>query len=162
MQTIFNGISHLSGILERIHCGKLFLVVDSSYPFLNIKESVDALPVTGKVMFSGFTPNPLYEQVFEGVELFKSTSCEAILAVGGGSAIDVAKCIKLAVLAEEGDKALIPPLVSQLLPIEGSRIPFMAIPTTAGTSRESTHNAVMYFEGTLSHQLYLRRNRQCV
>jgi alcohol dehydrogenase class IV len=147
MQTIFSGISHLSGILERTHCGKLFLVVDSSYPFLNIKEYVEALPVAGKVFFSGFTPNPLYEQVCKGVELFKTTSCDAILAVGGGSAIDVAKCIKLAVLAEEGDKALIPPLVSQLLPIEGSRIPFIAIPTTAGTGSESTHNAVMYYEG---------------
>lgn len=147
MQTIFDGISHLSGILERIHCGNLFLVVDSSYPFLNIKESVEALPVAGKVMFSGFTPNPLYEQVCKGIELFKTTSCDAILAVGGGSAIDVAKCIKLAVLAEEGDKALIPPLVSRLLPIEGSRIPFIAIPTTAGTGSESTHNAVMYYEG---------------
>lgn len=147
MQTILNGISHLSGILERIRCGKLFLVVDSSYPFLIIKESVDALPVARKVMFSDFTPNPLYEQVCKGVELFKTTSCDAILAVGGGSAIDVAKCIKLAVLAEEGDKALIPPLVSQLLPIEGSRIPFIAVPTTAGTGSESTHNAVMYYEG---------------
>ena len=146
MQTIFNGISHLSGILERIQCGKLFLVVDSSYPFLNIRESIEALPVAEKVMFSGFTPNPLYEQVCKGVELFKTTSCDAILAVGGGSAIDVAKCIKLAVLAEEGDKALIPPLVSQLLSIEGSRIPLIAIPTTAGTGSESTHNAVMYYE----------------
>ncbi len=147
MQTIFNGISHLSGILERIHSGKLFLVVDSSYPFLNIKESIEALPVAGKVLFSDFTPNPLYGQVCKGVELFKSTSCDAILAVGGGSAIDVAKCIKLAVLTEESDKALIPPLVSQHLPIEGSRIPFIAIPTTAGTGSESTHNAVMYYEG---------------
>ena len=147
MQTIFNGISHLSGILEMIHCRKLFLVVDSSYPFLSIKEYVGALPVAGKVFFSDFTPNPLYEQVCKGVEMFKTTSCDAILAVGGGSAIDVAKCIKLAVLAEEGDKALIPPLVSRLLPIEGSRIPFIAVPTTAGTGSESTHNAVMYYEG---------------
>lgn len=147
MQTVITGISSLPRILERIYCGKLFMVVDSSYPFLNIKESVEALPVAGKVMFSDFTPNPLYEQVCGGVERFKTTSCDAILAVGGGSAIDVAKCIKLAVLAEEGDKALIPPLVSRLLPIEGSRIPFIAVPTTAGTGSESTHNAVMYYEG---------------
>ena len=147
MHTIIHGISHFSGILERINCGKLFVVADSSYPFLNIKESIEALPVAGKVMFCDFTPNPLYEQVCKGIELFKTTSCDTILAVGGGSAIDVAKCIKLAVLAEEGDKAIIPPLVSRLLPIEGSRIPFIAIPTTAGTGSESTHNAVMYYEG---------------
>lgn len=147
MQTIIHGVSHLSGILERINCGKLFVVADSSYPFLNIKDSIEALPVAGKVMFCDFTPNPLYEQVCKGIELFKSTSCDTLLAVGGGSAMDVAKCIKLAVLAEDGDKAIIPPLVSRLLPIDGSRIPIIAIPTTAGTGSESTHNAVMYYEG---------------
>ena len=82
-----------------------------------------------------------------GIELLKSSHCDTILAVGGGSAIDVAKCIKLAVLAEEGNAAIIPPLVSQRLPIDGAKIPFIAIPTTAGTGSESTHNAVMYYEG---------------
>lgn len=146
-QKIINGISQLPAILKEVGCEKLFLVVDSSYPFLNIKDAIEALPVKERVMFSDFTPNPLYEQVCKGIELLKSSNCEAILAVGGGSAIDVAKCIKLAVLADEGNAAIIPPLVSQRLPIDGTRIPFIAIPTTAGTGSESTHNAVMYFEG---------------
>ena len=125
----------------------MFLVIDSSYPFLNIKDAIEALPVEEKVKFSGFTPNPLYEQVCNGIELLKSSRCDTILAVGGGSAIDVAKCIKLAVLAKEGNASIIPPLVSQRLPIDGSKNPFIAIPTTAGTGSESTHNAVMYYEG---------------
>lgn len=69
------------------------------------------------------------------------------MTVGGGSAIDVAKCIKLAVLAKEGNASLIPPLVSTRVECDGSKIPFIAIPTTAGTGSESTHNAVMYYEG---------------
>ena len=125
----------------------MFLVIDSSYPFLNIKDAIESLPVEEKVKFSDFTPNPLYEQVCNGIELLKSSNCDTILAVGGGSAIDVAKCIKLAVLAEDGNAAIIPPLVSQRLPIDGAKIPFIAIPTTAGTGSESTHNAVMYYEG---------------
>ncbi len=147
MQRIVNGIASLPGILQHVGCERLFLVIDASYPFLNIKDTIEALPVAEKVKFSDFTPNPLYEQVCQGIDLFKSSGCDAILVVGGGSAIDVAKCIKLAVLAEEGKAALIPPLVSQRLPIDGSRIPFIAIPTTAGTGSESTHNAVMYYEG---------------
>lgn len=147
MQKIINGIAQLPDILQEVGCEKLFLVVDSSYPFLNIKDAIEALPVKERVMFSDFTPNPLYEQVCNGIELLKSSNCDTILAVGGGSAIDVAKCIKLAVLAEEGNAAIIPPLVSQRLPIDGSKIPFIAIPTTAGTGSESTHNAVMYYEG---------------
>ena len=147
MQQIINGIDKLSGILQEVGCRKLFLVIDSSYPFLNIKDAIEALPVEEKVKFSDFTPNPLYEQVCNGIDLLKSSHCDTILAVGGGSAIDVAKCIKLAVLAKEGNAAIIPPLVSQRLPIDGSKIPFIAIPTTAGTGSESTHNAVMYYEG---------------
>ncbi len=146
-QQIINGIEKLPDILREVGCERLFLVVDSSYPFLNIKEAVEALPVEERVLFSDFTPNPLYEQVCNGIDLLKSSNCDVILAVGGGSAIDVAKCIKLAVLAEEGNAAIIPPLVSQRLPIDGKKIPFIAIPTTAGTGSESTHNAVMYYEG---------------
>ena len=145
-QKIINGIAKLPEILKEVDCEKLFLVVDSSYPFLNIKDAIEALPVKERVMFSDFTPNPLYEQVCNGIELLKFSNCDTILAVGGGSAIDVAKCIKLAVLAEEGNAAIIPPLVSTRVACDCAKLPFIAIPTTAGTGSESTHNAVMYYE----------------
>lgn len=144
MQTILNGISHLEDVLER--ASKVFLVCDSSFPYLNIKANIEGVCVP-YVLFSDFTPNPLYEQVCKGIELFQATKCDTILAVGGGSAIDVAKCIKLAVLAKEGKEAIIPPLVNTRVKCDGSKIPFIAIPTTAGTGSESTHNAVMYYEG---------------
>lgn len=144
MQTIINGIEHLQETLAG--ATKVFVVCDSSFPFLNIKDDIENLEVP-HVMFSDFTPNPVYEDVCKGIDLFQITKCDSILAVGGGSAIDVAKCIKLAVLSEEGNAAIIPPLVSQQLPVDGSKIPFVAIPTTAGTGSESTHNAVMYYEG---------------
>ena len=147
MQKIINGIDKLPGILMEVGCKKLFLVVDSSYPFLNIKDAIESLPVEENVSFSDFTPNPLYEQVYKGIELLKNSDCDTILAVGGGSAIDVAKCIKLAVLANEGNDAIIPPIVNTRVECDGSRLPFIAIPTTAGTGSESTHNAVMYYEG---------------
>ena len=147
MQKIINGIAQLPATLKEVGCEKLFLVVDSSYPFLNIKDAIETLPVKERVMFSDFTPNPLYEQVCNGIELLKNANCDTILAVGGGSAIDVAKCIKLAVLAKEGNAAIIPPLVSTRVACDGSKLPFIAIPTTAGTGSESTHNAVMYYEG---------------
>ena len=146
-QKIINGIAQLPAILKEVGCEKLFLVVDSSYPFLNIKDAIEALPVKERVMFSDFTPNPLYEQVCNGIELLKTSNCDTILAVGGGSAIDVAKCVKLAVLAKEGNAAIIPPLVSTRVACDGKKLPFIAIPTTAGTGSESTHNAVMYYEG---------------
>ena len=68
-QKIINGLAQLPTILKEVGCKRLFLVVDSSYPFLNIKDAIEALPVKEKVMFSDFTPNPLYEQVCNGIEL---------------------------------------------------------------------------------------------
>lgn len=147
MQKIINGIDHLSGILQEVGCQKLFLVIDSSYPFLNIKDTIESLQVEEKIRFSDFTPNPLYEQVCKGIDLLKASKCDTILAVGGGSAIDVAKCIKLAVLAKEGNSAIIPPVVNTRVACDGKKLPLIAIPTTAGTGSESTHNAVMYYEG---------------
>lgn len=145
MHKVLKGIDNLKEVLVRFNCKKLFLVVDSSFPFLNIKEQIDSL-VIEKFFFSDFTPNPLYEQVVEGVKLLKDEKCNVILAVGGGSAIDVAKCIKLAVVSREGIDSLIPPLVSKMVEIpEFQVLPLITIPTTAGTGSESTHNAVMYY-----------------
>lgn len=146
-QHIIQGINELPQILKEVNSKKLLLVVDSSFSFLNIKDAIEELDVE-KVSFSNFTPNPLYEQVCKGIDLLKAEKCDAILAIGGGSAIDVAKCIKLAVLAQENNDAIIPPLVNTRVQIDGTLLPFIAVPTTAGTGSESTHNAVMYYEGS--------------
>lgn len=124
----------------------MFLVAGNSYNRLEIKQVVDSLGLE-ITWFSGFTPNPVFEEVCEGLKLLEQSNSDCILAVGGGSAMDVAKCIKLAYLAEEGLKTLIPPLVSIRVEIDGSKLPFIAIPTTAGSGSESSHNAVMYYEG---------------
>ena len=144
-QIILNGIESLADLLK--DSKKVFLVSDSSYQFLNIKDYIEGLDFP-HVMFSEFTPNPRYEEVCKGIDLFHITKCDTLLAVGGGSAIDVAKCIKLAVLAKEGNDAIVPPLVNTRVECDGSKLPFIAIPTTAGTGSESTHNAVMYYKGS--------------
>ena len=92
------------------------------------------------VKFNGFSPNPLYDEVCEGVKLFKKENCDAILAIGGGSAIDTAKCIKAFSQMSEDELYL-----KQAFP--ENKIPFIAIPTTAGTGSESTRYAVCYYQG---------------
>lgn len=146
-QIIIQGIDKLPQILKKIGSKKIFIVTGfHSYSSLNFKELIDSLDIE-KVFFTEFTSNPLYEQVCKGIDLFEAQRCDGILAIGGGSPMDVAKCIKVAVLAEEGKTAIIPPLVNTRINIDGTKIPFIAIPTTAGTGSESTHNAVMYYEG---------------
>lgn len=95
------------------------------------------------VQFRGFQPNPLYENVTDGIKVFRKNHCDGIIAVGGGSALDVAKCIKLyAGLEGDGEKG-------SFLITEGPclGIPFLAMPTTAGTGSEATKYAVIYYEG---------------
>lgn len=128
MQVILDGISSLSKAVKDLSCKKVLLVAGRSFESLGIRADVESLDVLEIVRFSGFTPNPLIEQAKDGIKLFKSSGCDSILAVGGGSAIDVAKCIKLGVLGKES-------------------VPFIAIPTTAGSGSESTHNAVVYKDG---------------
>ena len=122
---------------------KVLLVCDSSIRFMdrfNEKLSEITTPV---VRFSDFQPNPLYESVVEGVKLFRTEQCDSIMAVGGGSAMDVAKCIKLyAALPGEGENGAW--LAEKPVP---AGIPFLAMPTTAGTGSEATRYAVVYYDG---------------
>ena len=116
---------------------KIMLVKDQAFDFLDIAPFFNKYNC---VEFSGFTSNPLYEQVCEGVELYNRNACEIIVAVGGGSTIDVAKCIKLYCKMSPNMNYLDQKKVD-------TKIPLIAIPTTAGTGSESTRHAVIYFEG---------------
>ncbi len=142
-----NAIKNLTDVLNNLNVKKLLLVCDSSFDFLNIKEDILSLDVP-MAMFSDFTPNPLYEDVKKGVELFRNESCDVILAVGGGSSIDVAKCIKLFSKMDDSDIYL-----NQEFNDTG--VPLVAVPTTAGTGSESTRYAVIYYKGqkqSVTHQ----------
>jgi len=134
--------------LEGLHnllAGHRFLLVHGkSFDGLGISHVFDAFPHT---VFSGFSPNPLYEQVVEGVRIFNENSCDMIVVVGGGSAIDVAKCIKLYCRMDPSVNYL------QQIPCY-TNIPLIVIPTTAGTGSESTRHAVIYYNGvkqSISH-----------
>lgn len=95
------------------------------------------------VFFSNYQPNPLYENVQDGVKLFREKKCDAIIAVGGGSAIDVAKCIKLyGNLPGDGEEGAW--LTADYVE---NNVPFLAMPTTAGTGSEATRYAVIYYDG---------------
>lgn len=137
MQVILNGINNLGEALKG--SAKVLLVCDSSFPFLNIKDDIERVEVQ-HVMFDQFTPNPLYEDVCKGVDLLQETCCDTILAVGGGSSLDVAKCIKLYCKMDK-DKLYLEQ------EYKDTGIKLIAIPTTAGTGSESTRYAVIYYDG---------------
>ena len=122
------------------------LVCGKSINRQKINEYLEAAP--GKfgvriIRFSEFSPNPVYESVVEGVRVFRQENCDSIIAVGGGSAMDVAKCVKLySNMIGDGKNGEF--LQQQITPNE---IPFLAMPTTSGTGSEATRYAVIYFDG---------------
>lgn len=126
-------------ILSELQINKYMLVCGKSFDFSGAKEIIDAVDIP-YVRFDDFKPNPLYEDVIKGVESFIENKCEAIVAVGGGSSIDVAKCIKLFSGMNKKECFL-----HQIY--EDSKIPLIAVPTTAGTGSESTCYAVIYYQG---------------
>lgn len=134
-QTIIKGLEQIRPVLES---RKFLLVKDNAYDYLKIKDFFDVIP---HLEFSEFTPNPLYEQVCKGLELFNKEQCELIVAVGGGSTIDVAKCIKLFCRMDNRANFLKQEMFD-------SGITLIAVPTTAGTGSESTCHAVIYYKGS--------------
>ena len=122
---------------------RIFLVAGSSFPKLPIGEELQELFSELGISFyhfSDFRPNPRLEEVEEGIKAFSAFHGDSILAVGGGSALDTAKCIKLFTgLSKE--KSYLKQKFRE------NDIPLVVHPTTAGTGSESTPFAVIYQDG---------------
>lgn len=119
------------------------LVCGSSIRLLKVGkyfETVEARLGIRITYFSEFSPNPTYDSVVKGIRAFRENACDAVIAVGGGSAMDVAKCIKLWTTMKDDEcyleQAIIP-----------NDIKLWAVPTTAGTGSEATRFAVIYYQG---------------
>lgn len=108
---------------------RVFLVCGGSARRLAVGRHLEELEERGfaqTIRFSGFSPNPDQEDIEKGTFLFRDAGCGLIAAIGGGSAIDTAKCIRRGA---------------------GKDVPLLAVPTTAGSGSEATHFAVAYRQG---------------
>ncbi len=89
-------------------------------------------------VYGGVTPDPTDVNVEEGLAVFRSNGCDAVIAIGGGSSIDAGKGI--AVMATN-DGPLSEYAGYHHIPRPG--VPLFAIPTTAGTGSEMTRVTVI-------------------
>ncbi len=101
--------------------------------------SVTRFPIAGE---------PTLDAVRAGVALARAadTGTDAVVAVGGGSALDGGKAIA-ALAANPGDALDYLEVVGAGHPLERPPLPFFAVPTTAGTGSEVTRNAVLTVPG---------------
>jgi 4-hydroxybutyrate dehydrogenase len=94
-------------------------------------------------VYSGVHPNPIEQDVREAAALFQNKGCDGVIAIGGGSALDVGKAARLLAKRPKLDfsKFYDEPDWSGLAP-------FVAIPTTAGTGSEVGRSSVITLEST--------------
>jgi alcohol dehydrogenase class IV len=89
------------------------------------------------VLFDGVTENPLFSDVDQGAALYAREACDGVVALGGGSVLDVAKLIAL--LAHNPGSIADYAGVRNVAHVAGA--PLVAIPTTAGTGSEASPSA---------------------
>ncbi len=129
-------------ILKEKHLSKVLVVTDpglrQTTAFARLSEVLSAGGIS-VALYAETCANPTVENVEAAKSLFKSEQCQAIIAFGGGSAMDCAKAA--AALARA--KVLKLRHLAGLLKVWRSMPPFFAIPTTAGTGSEVTVTAVI-------------------
>ena len=91
-------------------------------------------------VYSNIKPNPTIENVQQGVEAFKKSGADYIIAIGGGSSMDTAKGI--GIIIANPDFADVRSLEG-VAPTKNKSVPIFAVPTTAGTAAEVTINYVI-------------------
>lgn len=89
---------------------------------------------------------PDVQTVQEGAELARRNDCDLVIGFGGGSAIDAGKAIA-ALATNPGNVVDYLEVVGRGLSLQQTPLPYMAIPTTAGTGSEVTRNAVIWDPG---------------
>lgn len=109
---------------------KPLLVCDSAFDGLFLKSFLESVAVKW-TQFRDFSPNPTLEQAQNGAEFLLEQDCDALLTVGGGSAMDVAKAIRYYAAQQDEARQETPPV-------------HIVLPTTAGTGSESTPFCALY------------------
>jgi alcohol dehydrogenase len=154
MQRVYRQLEHLA--LPTTSANQRVLVVadPQAYELTGARERLAPMLESAEAtVFSGVSPNPTLDDVQQAVSAFEATQPSAIVAIGGGSAIDLAKATSLfGAQPYSADSNHGAPCLSIEAAWHPRAIPLVAIPTTAGTGSEATHFAVVYREG-VKHSL---------
>ena len=91
-------------------------------------------------IYSEIKPNPTIDNVKHGVETFKKSGADYLIAIGGGSSMDTSKAIGIIIANPEYEDVR---SLEGVAPTKKPCVPIIAVPTTAGTAAEVTINYVI-------------------
>lgn len=145
-ETSYHGKGAIAEIATEIKARgfkKAFVCSDPDLIKFNVtKKVLDVLDNAGIAyeVYSNIKPNPTIQNVQTGVETYKKSGADCLVAVGGGSSIDTSKAIGIIVANPEFADVR---SLEGVAPTKNKCVPIIAVPTTAGTAAEVTINYVI-------------------
>ncbi len=145
-ETSYHGAGAISAVVTEIQnrgFQKAFVASDPDLVRFGVTAKVtDLLDQAGipYEIYSDIKPNPTVENVQHGVECFKASGADCIVAIGGGSSMDTSKAIGIIITNPEFEDVR---SLEGVAPTKNPCVPIIAVPTTAGTAAEVTINYVI-------------------
>ncbi len=136
----------LPAVLKRLNLHKALVATDKGLLKVGTAKMVtDVLDEAGfpYEIYSEIKPNPTVTNVKQGVEAFKKSGADCLIAIGGGSSMDTAKGIGIVSNNPEFSDVV---SLEGCAPTKNKSVPIIALPTTAGTGAEVTINYVIIDE----------------
>jgi len=134
-------IRNLPEYINRLNVSKLLVVSDKGLVSSGAIDKVFGVLKTSKIeytLFDGVQPNPLDTNVMDGLEVYKKNKCDAILGIGGGSPIDVAKAIRSIANRPGHIRDYFSPAI-----VKGDKPILIAVATMSGTGSEVSTGSVI-------------------
>lgn len=145
-ETSYHGKGAVAQVAEEINARgfkKAFVCSDPDLIKFGVTDKVTSVLENGSIdyeLYSNIKPNPTIENVQSGVQAFKDSKADCIVAIGGGSSMDTAKAIGIIIANPEFEDVR---SLEGVAPTKNPSIPIIAVPTTAGTAAEVTINYVI-------------------
>lgn len=143
IQIDFGAIQLLAAECARVGIHRPLIVTDAGVKAAGIlQKALDALPGVRVAVYDQTPSNPTEASVRAASAIYQAQGCDGLIAVGGGSSIDCAKCVSIAV-SHEGPLKTYATIEGGSLKITDRVPPLMAVPTTSGTGSEVARGAIL-------------------
>ncbi len=140
----FGAVAHLPEDMAAVGIKRPLLVTDKGVRAAGVADRVLALMGQGVPVFDDTPGNPTEEAVMAALAVYQEHGCDGIVALGGGSAMDLAKGVAL-LATHEGPLRQYALILGGASKIKPEIAPLVAIPTTAGTGSEVGRGTVISF-----------------